>query len=75
MKKLTATIVTNEGTQLFGIDGNILSVNFGALDRGDISDTTNWGVFTPKTAPVKESFFRDFSHFGTRFRNFGTEKS
>lgn len=48
MKKLTATIVTNEGTQLFGIDGNILSVNFGALDRGDISDTTNWGVFSNK---------------------------
>ena len=46
MKKLTAEIQSN-GETLIAID-NVLGISFGALDRGDLTDITNWGVFSNK---------------------------
>jgi hypothetical protein len=46
MKKLIAEITKDDAT-LLSIKKSI-SITFGALDRGDISDTTNWGCFSNK---------------------------
>lgn len=44
MKRLIAEIQYNGETLLY-IE-NTLSVNFGSLERGSVSDTTNWGCFS-----------------------------
>lgn len=46
MKKLIAEI-KNDNATLIEIN-DVLSVNFGALDRGNITDTTNWGLYSNK---------------------------
>ena len=46
MKKLIAEITQDDVTSLS--IKNALSISFGALDRGDISDLTNWGCFSNK---------------------------
>ena len=45
MKKLTVKI-KNVNDVVISLDRELSKVSFGALDRGNVSDTTNWGCFS-----------------------------
>lgn len=47
MKKLIVKIKNNEEV-LISLDGELESVSFGTLDRGDVSNVTDWGSFSNK---------------------------
>lgn len=47
MKKLIAKLYIVDSSTSEEIQ-NITSISFGALDRGNVSDTTNWGCFSNK---------------------------
>ena len=45
MKKLTAKIVDGDLNILVDIDKNALSIEYGSLDRGDLSEFANYGIY------------------------------
>ena len=67
MKKLIAKII-NDDTTLLSIN-NVLNVSFGALDRGNVSDTTNWGCFSNKGEVVFIDSSKEFKSIVSNYEN------